>query len=205
MSDQLADALRLAANKLTKPGDRRFVLSLLAQRESGKQLTAKQMKWANKMIARAGRIKQGRTDTIAPAKAAPAKAAPAKAAPAKVASPKAAAAKAAAAKAATAKVNDPPKATPAKVSPAKKWMSILIGLPILLMVWGLATDKAVKESPEQIGSVIGGMVGLVLAVWTTPSRGGGRGTGTANYILILICGGIGSGIGWLVSRFLILH
>jgi hypothetical protein len=78
MSDQLADALRLAANKLTKPGDRRFVLSLLAQRESGKQLTAKQMKWAKKMIARPGRIDQGRTDPIAPAKAAPAKASPAK-------------------------------------------------------------------------------------------------------------------------------
>jgi hypothetical protein len=189
MSDQLADALRLAANKLTKPGDRRFVLSLLAQRESGKQLTAKQIKWAKKMIARADRIEQGRTDPIAQAKAAPAKAA--KTAPAKTAPPKTA----------------PPKAAPAKVSPAKKWIPILIGLPILLMIWGLATDKAVKDSPEQIGSVIGGMVGLVWVFWafwgSRTYRGSGH--GEAMYILILICGGIGWGIGWLVSRFLILH
>jgi 2-keto-3-deoxy-galactonokinase len=83
-------------------------------------------------------------------------------------------------------------------------MPILIGLPILLMIWGLATDKTVKDSPEQIGFVIGGMVGLIWVFWAHLDAGG-RGAGTANYFIIVICGSIGSGIGWLVSRFLILH
>jgi hypothetical protein len=55
-----------------------------------------------------------------------------------------------------------------------------------------------KESPQEIGWVIGGAVGIVWLVWegarTTRSSGGG------NYLFILLCGGIGWAGGWLISH-----
>jgi hypothetical protein len=74
----------------------------------------------------------------------------------------------------------------------------------LLSEASLALFSFAKDSPQEIGFVIGGLVGLVWVIWTTSNRGGGRGAGAANYILIMICGGIGSGIGWLVSRLFLL-
>jgi hypothetical protein len=57
---------------------------------------------------------------------------------------------------------------------------------------------ALKDNPQEIGFVIGAIVGFILLVWegarTTRSSGG------ANYIIVIICGGIGWGIGWLISR-----
>ncbi len=54
------------------------------------------------------------------------------------------------------------------------------------------------ESPQSIGFVIGGAVGFIWLVWegarTTRSSGGG------NYIFVVICGGTGWGIGWLIGR-----
>jgi hypothetical protein len=56
----------------------------------------------------------------------------------------------------------------------------------------------VKNSPQEIGFVIGASVGFIWLLWasgrTTRSSGGG------NYIFVIICGGIGWGIGWLISR-----
>jgi drug/metabolite transporter (DMT)-like permease len=55
-----------------------------------------------------------------------------------------------------------------------------------------------KESPQEIGFVLGSFVGFALLAWegarTTRSSGAG------NYIFVLISGGIGWGIGWLVNR-----
>jgi hypothetical protein len=56
----------------------------------------------------------------------------------------------------------------------------------------------VKDSPQEIGFVIGGIIGIIWLLWanTRSTRNGG----TANYIFIMVCGGIGWGVGWLVSR-----
>jgi hypothetical protein len=60
-----------------------------------------------------------------------------------------------------------------------------------------------QDSPEQIGFVIGGIVGLVWVFWAMRDVRG-RAVGSFNYIWMLICGGIGAGIGWLVSRLFLL-
>ena len=58
--------------------------------------------------------------------------------------------------------------------------------------------SAVKDNPQEIGFVIGAIVGVIWLVWA-----GGRTTrssGAGNYIFMMICGGIGWGIGWLISH-----
>ena len=57
-----------------------------------------------------------------------------------------------------------------------------------------------KDSPQEIGFVIGGVVGIIWLLWAKVG-GGTRNGGTAMYLLIMICGGIGWGIGWLVSAY----
>ncbi len=55
----------------------------------------------------------------------------------------------------------------------------------------------VKDSPHEIGFVIGALVGFLwmmyLNVRTIRSGGG------AIWIFMMICGGIGAGIGWLIG------
>jgi hypothetical protein len=50
---------------------------------------------------------------------------------------------------------------------------------------------AMKESPEEIGFVIGGIVGFIWLVWAKVRST--RNGGTANYLFIMLCGGIGWG------------
>jgi hypothetical protein len=58
----------------------------------------------------------------------------------------------------------------------------------------------VKESPQEIGFVVGALVGFAWLVYegarTTRSSGGG------NWIFMMICGGIGWLVGWLISGLL---
>jgi chemotaxis signal transduction protein len=61
-------------------------------------------------------------------------------------------------------------------------------------------SAAVKESPQEIGFVIGSVVGIIWLVWANIQST--RNGGTASYIFIIICGGIGWGIGRIVSRLL---
>jgi drug/metabolite transporter (DMT)-like permease len=60
------------------------------------------------------------------------------------------------------------------------------------------SSLAVKDNPQEIGFIIGAVVGFIWLLWE-----GGRTTrssGQANYIIVMICGGIGWGIGWIISR-----
>jgi hypothetical protein len=56
----------------------------------------------------------------------------------------------------------------------------------------------VKDNPQAIGFVIGAIVGFILLVWEGARTT--RSSGSGNYIIVIICGGIGWGIGWLISR-----
>jgi hypothetical protein len=57
-----------------------------------------------------------------------------------------------------------------------------------------------KESPQEIGFVLGFFIGFALLAWEAWAGGRKyRSYGSGNYFLMLICGGIGWGIGWLIG------
>jgi hypothetical protein len=58
----------------------------------------------------------------------------------------------------------------------------------------------VKDSPQQIGFVFGAMLGFAWLVYENARTT--RNGGTANWIFIMICGGIGWLIGSLFSFFI---
>jgi hypothetical protein len=55
------------------------------------------------------------------------------------------------------------------------------------------------ESPHEIGFIIGMVVGFIWVWWGTPLRGFSRSAGQANWIIMLICGGIGWLAGWALE------
>ena len=55
-----------------------------------------------------------------------------------------------------------------------------------------------KESPQEIGFAIGALLGFLWLVYENTLTT--RSSGTANWILIMLCGLLGGGAGWLIGR-----